>query len=176
MRNTLLSCAAGLAFYIGAVIPAQALDHNLQFSGTLVSEPCTLDPQTTDLDVNFQSIVRGSFFLYTRTSSVPFTINLTGCDVTLGDKVTITFAGTESSALPGYLAVTGAATGVAIGMETPEGTPLPFNKPTPEYTLSPGTNSLTLHAFLQGEPDAIAQQTITSGDFTATATFELNYP
>lgn len=72
--------------------------------------------------------------------------------------------------------MTGQATGVAIGMEKPDGTPLPFNKATPGYTLVNGTNDITLQAYVIGEPNAITAQTIAAGDFTATATFELAYP
>lgn len=155
---------------------AQALENNLHFSGALVSEPCNLEPQDSELSVSFGSVVEKYLYLNTRTKSVPFTINLKDCDTRLGDKVVLTFKGTENGALPGLLAVTGSATGIAIGMETSDGTALPFNQPTPEYTLTNGANSLVLQAYVQGEPEAIAQQKITPGDFTAAATFELAYP
>ncbi|MNT57266.1 Major MR/P fimbria protein precursor [compost metagenome] len=61
-------------------------------------------------------------------------------------------------------------------METPEGAALPFNQPTPEYAIANGSNKLTIQAYVQGEPIAIAQQAIMPGDFSATATFELTYP
>jgi len=155
---------------------AQALDNNLHFSGALVSEPCNLDPQTSDISVDFGTVVEKYLYQNTRTLGVPFVVNLTDCDISLGNKVTMTFKGTENSALPGLLVTTGAATGIAIGMETPEGTALPFNEPTPEYALATGSNQFTLQAYVQGEPAAITQQTITPGDFSAAATFELAYP
>ncbi|WP_051390660.1 fimbrial protein [Franconibacter pulveris 1160] len=155
---------------------AQATDNNLHFSGALVSEPCNLDPQNSDIVVDFGSIVEKYLYQNTRTKSEPFVVKLTDCDTNIGSKVTLTFKGTESTALPGLLAVTGAATGIAIGMESSEGSALPFNQPTPEYILSKGTNNFILGVYVQGEPSAISQQTIISGDFTATATFELAYP
>lgn len=170
-------CALSVALLAAInVNEAQALDNNLHFSGTLVSEPCNLDPQTSDITVDFSSVVEKYLYQNTRTLGVPFVVNLTDCDISLGNKVTMTFKGTESSVLPGLLAVTGTAKGIAIGMETPEGTKLPFNQPTPEYALVTGSNQFILHAYVQGEPVAIAQQTITPGDFSATATFELAYP
>lgn len=170
-------CVLSLALLAAInVNEARALDNNLHFSGSLVSEPCNLDPQTSDITVDFSSVVEKYLYQNTRTQGMPFVVNLTDCDISLGNKVTMTFKGTENSALPGLLAVTGTAKGIAIGMETPEGTALPFNQPTPEYAITTGNNQITLQAYVQGEPVAIAQKTITPGDFSATATFELAYP
>ena len=170
-------CALSLALLAAInVNEAQALDNNLHFSGALVSEPCNLDPETSDITVDFSSVVAKYLYQNTRTLGVPFVVNLTDCDMSLGNRVTMTFKGTENSILPGLLAVTGTAKGIAIGMETPEGVALPFNLPTPEYAIANGSNQLTLQAYVQGEPIAIAQQAIMPGDFSATATFELTYP
>lgn len=168
-------CALGLMTSLGAS-SVHALDSNVHFSGTLVSEPCNLDPQTSDITVDFQSVVAKYLYLNTRTKSIPFVINLTDCDISVGNKATVIFKGTESAALPGELAVTGAATGIAIGMETPDGDALPFNQSTPASLLTAGTTQLTFMAFVIGEPIAISNQKITPGDFSATATFELTYP
>ena len=177
MKRTLSAGALGLVLLAsGSLNEAQAVENNLHFSGALVSEPCNLDPQTTDFIVDFGTVVDKYLYLNTRTKSLPVVVNLTDCDISLGNKAILTFKGDENSALPGLLAVTGAATGIAIGMETADGTALPFNQPAPEFTLANGTNRLTLQAYVQGEPAAIMQQTITPGDFSATATFELAYP
>lgn len=177
MKSMMNPLRAGILLcLLASATPAQAIDENLKFSGTLVSEPCELDPQTTSLAVDFKSVVVKNLYQYTRTNSVPLTINLTGCDTSLGSLVTITFTGTESTALPGLLAVEGAATGIAIGMENQDATRLPLNSPSPQLTLAEGTNSFTINAYVTGEPAAIANKTITPGDFTATATFEIAYP
>lgn len=157
------------------IAPVGAAENNLKFGGTLVSDPCELDPATSELTVDFGTVIKKGLYLHERTNAVPFTINLIGCDTALGNKVTITLSGTESTALPGALAVAG-ATGIAIGLENAGGTPLAFNQPTPVYTLASGTNSFTLQAYVAGEPDAIQTQSITTGDFNATATFEMAYP
>lgn len=157
------------------IAPVHALDNNLKFGGTLVSDPCELDPMTSDLTVDFGTVIKKGLYLHSRTNAKPFTINLIACDTALGNEMTLTFSGTESATLPGALAVTG-ATGIAIGLENPDGTPLSFNKPTSVYTLANGSNSFTLEAYVAGEPDAIQAQSITTGDFSATATFEMAYP
>lgn len=152
-----------------------AVENNLNFSGALVSEPCELDPATSDLTVDFKTIIVKSLYINSRTNSIPFTINLINCDISLGNQVTMTFKGTESQALPGFLAVTGSASGIAIGLEQQNGIPLPINKPSPELALNNGVTSFTLNAWVEGEPDAIKNSSISTGNFSATATFEMAY-
>lgn len=159
------------------VFSTQAKDDNLHFQGVLVSEPCTLDPNTTNIVLDFGTIVDKYLYSYTRTNSQPFTIRLLDCDTTLGSQVIMNFRGTESSELPGLLALSGGlASGVAIGMEMSDGMPLPFNRPTPGFQLVNGTTDVTLKAFVQGEPSALMNHNLGHGEFTAMATFELDYP
>lgn len=153
-------------------------DISYTFTGKfmLSNSPCKLDPQTTDLTVDFQSVIEKDLYLYNRTKSIPLTINLTGCDTTVNNQVTFTFKGTESTKSPGLLAVTGGATGIAVGLEYQDGTAMPINKASSEITLAGGNNSITFLAYVIGEPDAIQQQSITPGAFSVTATFEMSYP
>ncbi|OKB66623.1 exotoxin [Serratia marcescens] len=156
---------------------AQAKDNNLHFDGTLVADPCVLDPKTTDIRLDFGTVVDKYLYLNTRTHSQPFVINLIECDTSLGDTVIMTFKGAESKELPGLLALTsGPAAGIAIGMELDDGHPLPFNKPTPGFALRDGETQLRLRGYVQGEPSALQSHRIGRGEFTAVATFELNYP
>ncbi|MGL4429829.1 MAG: fimbrial protein [Silvania sp.] len=176
MRHKYRLTMFAFLFCTAAVIsPAQAVDNNLSFNGTLVSEPCDLDPATTDITVDFGTVIEKYLYLNTRTNSKPFVINLINCDISLGNQVAITFKGTESAALPGLLAITGSAKGAAIGMEMPDGTPLPINQPTPPLTLNSGTSSYAFQAYVEGEPDEIKNQSIVPGVFSAIATFEMNY-
>ncbi len=154
-----------------------ATTDNLRFDGTLVAEPCELDPKTTDISLDFGTVVDKYLYLNTRTQSKPITLRLLECDLSLGNMVSLTFKGTESVALPGLLALTqGTASGIAIGMERPDGTALPINKATPLQALTAGTNTLTLMNYVQGEPTALKDHGIVVGDFTAIATFALDYP
>ncbi|WPU21980.1 fimbrial protein [Cedecea neteri] len=159
---------------VGAVV---AKDNNLHFDGTLVADPCMLDPKTTDIQLDFGEVVDRYLYLNTRTHSQPFTINLIECDTRLGNSVLMTFKGTESSELPGLLALsTGPASGIAIGMELDDGTPLPFNKATPKFALQDNSTALRFRGYVQGEPTAIKNHGIGRGNFTAVATFEIEYP
>lgn len=169
-----LTIASVLAI-TGVLSQAQAVENNLNFSGTLVSEPCDLDPSTTDITVDFKSVVEKYLYLNTRTNSVPFTINLINCDISIQNSVTFSFTGTEDSELPGLLNVTGTASGIAIGIEKNDGTPIPLNIATPAYQLANGSNTFSFQAYVEGEPKAIAEQSIIAGSFSSIATFEMNY-
>ncbi|WP_342212335.1 fimbrial protein [Citrobacter sp. NCU1] len=105
----------------------------------------------------------------------PFTINLINCDNSIQKSVTFLFNGNESPALPGLLAVTGAASGFAIGIEKSDGTMIPINTTMSPYQLSNGTNSFELQAYVKVEPDAINNHSIIPGDFSSVATFEMIY-
>lgn len=165
-----------LTLLMAAGVQAATTD-NLRFDGTLVAEPCELDPKTTDISLDFGTVIDKYLYLNTRTHSKPLTIRLLGCDLSLGKTVSLTFKGTESVTLPGLLAVNaGGAGGIAIGMEMTDGTPLPINKATPLMVLTKDTTTLTLMNYVQGEPAAIKDHKIVTGDFTAVATFALDYP
>nr|WP_236720708.1 fimbrial protein [Serratia marcescens] len=149
----------------------------MRLHGALVAEPCVIPPGDETLVLDFDTVLDKYLYLNTRTPGQAFALNLTQCDLSLGRTVKVTFNGTESIALPGMLALDGGsqANGIAIGMETPEGQPLPVNKAGKAQALVSGTNILTIHAYVQGEPDALARKMITRGPFSATATFSLEY-
>lgn len=78
-----------------------------------------------------------------------------------GKTVKVTFSGTENPSLKGLLAIDGGskASGIAIGMETQGGQPLPLNKAGEGYRLVAGNNTLTVLAYVQG-----SQRRLPSGE------------
>lgn len=164
--SALLSASAAL----------QAAD-NLNITGALVSEPCELGPDGATLKVSFGTVPDKTLYSETRTKGIPLNVNLINCDLSLGTQATLTFTGRESLLMPGFLVTTGTGSpGVVIGLEQPDGTPVPFNQTSPAYILTDEKNTLSLLAFVAAEPDAIKNNSLTPGDFTATATFEVGYP
>ncbi|MGE2250072.1 fimbrial protein [Serratia marcescens] len=152
-------------------------DNNLYLHGALVAEPCVISPGDEEIPLDFGTIIDKYLYLNTRTQGQAFLIHLEECDLTLGKMVSVTFTGTESIALPGLLALDGSseATGIAIGLETPAAKPLRLNKVSDKALLQDGANTIALKAYIQGEPDAIANKTIGRGAFSAAATFNLEY-
>lgn len=169
----LLSLTAGLG---GLSSVSLAVD-NVRFRGALVADPCTLRVTDENININFGSIVEKYLYLNTRTLGVPLVLHLDDCDLSLGNMVKLTFSGTENSRLNGLLAISGASqtSGIGIGIETQQGNKVAINTGSYNQGLISGNNTISLRTYVQGEPDAISQKTINPGDFTASATFLLEY-
>jgi type 1 fimbria pilin len=172
---TALLLAQVLAVASPSVMAAN--ENNVHLYGALVAEPCVIPPGDEEIHLDFGTIIDKYLYLNTRTLGQGFEIRLAECDLTLGKTVSVSFIGTENSALPGLLAIDGSstATGIAIGLETPEAKPLPLNKVSDKLLLQGGGNIIALQAYVQGEPKAITEQTIGRGPFNAVATFSLEY-
>jgi len=152
-------------------------EDNMHFYGNLVQEPCVISDKDANIPLDFGAVIDKELYTHTRTSGQPFTIHLSECDLSIGKTVKITFLGEENNKITGLLEIAknSQASGIAIGMETLKGVLLPINKVGEKYTLEGGSNSITLMAYLQGEPDAIKNHTIERGPFNAIATFNLEY-
>lgn len=152
-------------------------EDNLHFSGALVAEPCVIPSGEENISLEFGSVIDKYLYQYHRTHSQTFTLHLTQCDPSVAKTVSVTFHGTESLPLPGLLALDAgsSATGIALGLETTKGAAIPINQSTPAVPLTAGENWLSWQAYVQGEPKALKERTITPGEFSATATFELAY-
>lgn len=168
--------AALLLAQMLTVTPTKAVD-NVRFYGALVAEPCVIAPGAEDIQLDFGTIIDRYLYLNTRTPGQAFEIRLMDCDLSVGTLVTVTFTGTENAALPGLLAIdgSGGARGIAIGLETPDSTPLPINQAGGKIPLVSGRNVIALKAYVRGEPEAIRNQSIAFGTFGSTATFKLEY-
>ncbi|MBC3211562.1 fimbrial protein [Serratia fonticola] len=150
---------------------------NMRLHGALVAEPCVIPPGDETVVLDFDTVFDKYLYMNTRTHGQAFKLHLAQCDLSLGKTVRVTFSGNESAALPGLLALNGAsqASGIAIGMETAQGEPLPINQQGKAQALVSGTNTLTAQAYVQGEPDALKYKTIERGPFSAVVTFSLEY-
>ena len=157
--------------------PLSLAADNMRLHGALVAEPCVIPPGDETVVLDFDTVIDKYLYLNTRTHGQAFKLHLAQCDLSLGKTVRVTFSGNESAAMPGLLALNGAsqASGIAIGMETPQGEPLPVNQPGKAQALVSGTNILTARAYVQGEPEALKHKTIERGPFSAVATFSLEY-
>ncbi|ATM76049.1 MULTISPECIES: fimbrial protein [Serratia] len=151
---------------------------NLHFRGALVAEPCVIPPGEESIQLDFGTVIDKYLYLNQRTHGQQFAIPLAECDLTLGSTgVRVTFRGNENVSLPGLLALDAAsqASGIAIGLEAADGKPLPLNHAGERYLLAKGSNLMVFKAYVQGEPEALAEKTINRGPFNAVATFSLEY-
>ncbi|SDU99619.1 fimbrial protein [Pseudomonas mucidolens] len=169
-----LSAWVTASLWLSAV---QAAEDNLYFSGTLVNEPCVLDERDELIKLDFKSVIDKDLYLNGRTRGNLIDLHLKNCDLDVGKRmVSITFNGNESSALPGLLVLQSASVqGLLVGLETTGGEALPLNKSHRMGELSSGNNLVSFNAYLQGEPEVLANRALGLGDFEASLTFALSY-
>lgn len=171
----------GIAVFLISILTAGSVsaagENNVHLYGSLVAEPCVIPPGKGDIMLDFSSLTDEYLYQHTRTPGWQFEIHLAECDLSVGSAVKVTFLGPENPVLAGMLAIDGGseASGIAIGLETGEGKPLPINKAIPQVMLQPGSNVIALKAYVQGEPQAITGRAITRGMYRAVATFSLEY-
>ena len=168
---------AALVLALSLAADTKAAD-NLSFKGNLVQEACTLRPGDEAVTLELWVVTSKHLYINTRSQGKDFRLHLENCDTTIGATVSITFGGRENTALPGMLALDGGsgASGIGVGIETPSNKPLPLNSPSDAQVLIDGSNVIALKAFVQGEPQAISDQTIGQGAYRVTSTFTLDYP
>ncbi|CAM2736774.1 Pilin (type 1 fimbria component protein) [Pseudomonas gessardii] len=170
---------AGLALLLSVgLIPKGLAADNLRIKGNLVEEACTIRPGDEAITLELWDLTSKHLYINTRSQGKGFKLHLEDCNTTVGNTVTITFGGRENPALPGLLALDAGsgASGIGVGIETPGNKPLPLNTVSDEQVLSDGSNVIELKAYVQGEPNAIRDQTIGHGPYTVTSTFTLDYP
>ncbi|MNG11104.1 Fimbrial adapter PapK precursor [compost metagenome] len=155
----------------------QAAEDNLYFSGTLVNEPCVLAEEDELIKLDFKSVIDKDLYLNGRTKGRPIELRLKNCDLDVGKRmVSITFSGNESSEPPGLLVLQSTTVqGLLVGLETTGGTALPLHKSHRMGELASGDNLISFNAYLQGEPETIANRSLGLGDFEASMTFALSY-
>lgn len=153
---------------------------NMRFYGELVDDPCVINPGDETVILTFGNIPDNVFYTGVgRTNSQGFEIHLSECDLSINKKVSVTFKGDENQAMvgKGFLALSPSsnASGIAIGLEDANGSPLRINQQSSSIALDPGSSVLKFSAFIQAEPAAIANHSIKRGSFSAVAIFHLNY-
>ncbi|EHB7662592.1 TPA: fimbrial protein [Escherichia coli] len=169
--RTLLSI---LLVWGALLLPAQAND-NLHFFGNLLMGICTPVVQNGVMDeIDFGRLDADIFRSGNKESPrVPVVLQLTGCEMSL-TTVTVTLSGTEATGMNGYLALdpTSQASGVAIGLETPDGAPVYINDTVgANFALTPPETTLSLNAWVK----AIAGQELVVGTFTSIMTVQFEY-
>lgn len=161
--------------------PVQAVDQGLeiQMKGNLLEDACTVNEGDTNLQVALRTVTDKDLYENTRGPATAFQIRLEECDPGVAENVRISFSGTASEGLPGYLAVSGVEgnMGFAIGIETPAGIMLKLNdiNSAHELAVQEGMTIIALQAFLQAEPLAVTNKNIKLGEYNSTATFMLEY-
>lgn len=144
-------------------------DTDVEFSGTLVADPCQIEMDSLEQEINFGNIAAKTFINHNYSVAKSFSIHLTECDLSLGNQVSVTFLGEEDSTHPGTLAVTGSAKGISIRMTDSEGRLVAPNEAQPVSGLHAGDTILEYQARIQAQDFS----QVSEGDFSAVTTFVL---
>lgn len=148
----------------------------INYKGTLIALPCTIEPGTEDPWYYLGVTPTKSLYRFTRTSGLLITFELKDCDTSLGSTVKASFSGPVNS--EGLLQFTpeSEAKGAGIGLEYLDGRSIPIDGTT-DYAvpLTDGDMLIRLKAYVQGERQALANKSLVAGDFTAIMTYTLSY-
>ena len=176
MGKRIINLSLWIAF--GLWLPAAAAEEdNLFFSGTLMSEPCVLDADDEQYELDFERVIDKDIYINGRTLGKPITLRLKNCQLGFGkDKVNITFSGNASIDPPGLLVVQGSEVqGLLVGLETTNGDPLQLHTTYDMGTLVKGANQIKFNAYLQGTPKALAARSIGLGAFNSALNITVGY-
>lgn len=174
MKTVILSI---IMYSLVLSLHSQAAESDINFRGTLISEPCTVTEN--DIVIDFGTIPNKNFYDYMppRTWLKSFQVALKDCDLSLGNQVKVMFTGMEDAEQHGRLAVTGIGVkNIAVGIQGINGKDIPINKQTESYPLSAGTTILKFKSYIQASSAGIKNHAVGLGSFEATASFVLEYP
>jgi len=164
-----------LLFFVFSM-PLKA-NSDVSFSGTLVEEPCLLDPNDSAFELDMGTVIAKMLYSHTRMPGKPFSLHLLECDLSLGNTISITFLGTEDLEQPGLIALGAGSTakGVALGIETPQNILIPVNKPSVAQPLQEGANTLSLQYFISASKSSLENKLIKPGTVNYVMPFALEY-
>lgn len=174
--------SVGVALWLCSALPltAQAANSNdIQYSGTLIALPCTVDPIYENFGVNFGGNINSRDLVdgQRRYSQQDILFHLTDCDTSLGNTISAKFSGVSTTA-NGLLNVDAGsqASGIAVGLETSGGVALPINNAQvdPVIPITQGEMTIRIRSYLQAVEGATVES-IDPGFFQATLTYTLIY-
>lgn len=149
---------------------------NMTINGTVLPSSCDIDDSSQTQSINLGTFSANTFSSAGDVSpDVPLDIKLTGC----GDSIvgaTLTFSGNADTGNSNLLALsdtTGTgmlASGVGVEIKDSNGTAIPLNTASKQYSLSAGDNTLSflLHYKSTTVP-------VTAGYATAVMYFDVDY-
>lgn len=177
MKLNKIMLATVVALGLSSVANAAGTAGNgvINFSGDIVTAPCTIDSETLEVSMGMVSSNALADGGYGPTS--PIDITLQDCDITDQTGVKVTFTGTAAGTSSNTLAIGGQASGAGIQILSGE-TPVILNTPTANISLNAGNNLLRFNARMVGlmtNDETPVGQNIVPGDFNAVANFSMAY-
>lgn len=170
MKKTLKTISASSVLLL-TVHSVCADDIRINFSGKLIVPPCNLSIESPEQTVQLGTFDKRELISAGKSHATPFHITVNTCET--ASALSISFSGQPEPLLGGALAINGAASGVAIGLEQANNKPIAINTDTLTYPLSGATQErLSFNAYLLKLKD----KGIVSGNFTALVNVSVSYP
>ncbi|MBN6028875.1 fimbrial protein [Pantoea ananatis] len=145
---------------------------DVEFSGTLIAEPCQIDSDSEDMTIEFGAIAAKTFIDHTESAPKRFSFRLRECDPAISSQVIITFNGNSSSQNADYFAVNGVSENIALKIVDATGKIAKPGKKQEKRDLEKGD------AEFQWQANVVrtSGDEITFGDFYSTVNIALEYP
>jgi len=147
-------------------------DTDVEFSGTLIAEPCQIDSDSEDMTIEFGAIAAKTFIDHAESAPKRFSVWLRECDLELGSQVMVTFNGNKNSENADYFAVNGLSKDIALKIVDGEGDIVKSGKQQEKQELNKGDTELQWQASIIHTSD----DDVIPGDFYSTVNFLLEYP
>jgi len=170
-KTSALLLAMGL-FSMGTAQAADQGGGTVTFSGSLIEAPCSVDPDSKDLNVPMGQVTTAALKSQGTAAPVRFEIKLNDCQ-NMTQKVKVKFTGIADSKDPKLLGLQdGTAEGAGIKLMNDNGSQIDLNTGlSSEVSLTP-TTIISLQAALKGSG---TDAELKAGDFTSVANFALQY-
>ncbi|MCF5722321.1 fimbrial protein [Pseudomonas syringae] len=190
MLNTLskFTLACGACWLLASTC-AQAADGQIEFTGTVTDNACTIKTGDANKSVTLDPVRIADFgpTVGAVAKEKAFSISLDNCSIATKSNVAITFSGQQDRNDPTLLGLTGEnqVRGVAIQIaDTRTGNKVPLNQATADYDLRAQSNTFdftaayvrTIADTTSGEgADAVTTSGIGTGQVYALASFDVTY-
>ncbi|EKS7792288.1 type 1 fimbrial protein [Edwardsiella piscicida] len=175
MMKTLFFKAAGAMTIALVTFGTQAASGQgvVNFSGTVITAPCGISPESADQSIDFGQISKSHLEAGGISVKKNLDIKLVGCDATAlaqTGSANVTFTGVTITGAPTELGTTG-STGTAIVISSEDGRLVSFGNAGSAQKLKVGDNLLRYSAWVKTATGG----TLAEGDFASVANFNITY-
>ncbi|WP_369308946.1 fimbrial protein [Providencia rettgeri] len=146
--------------------------NTVNYEGTLFNLACVIDEEIP-VFVDMGTITDKQLYKNGHSVAKNFTLTLKNCDPALANSVKITLNGTAVSVTPdGYLAFDASSVAkgavISISDDSLSRGHIPMGSPLPAKPIESGTMRIPLYASVVATPEALENQSLVPGSFTAT--------
>ncbi|HAY0228463.1 TPA: type 1 fimbrial protein [Escherichia coli] len=175
MFKTVMAGAVAMALVSFGANAANQGQGVVNFKGTVIDAPCGIDPDSADQSIDFGQISKSHLNADGISVKKDLDIKLVNCDFSAADAkktVSVAFSGTTVNNATEELGTAG-DTGTAVVISASDGSLVKFDGATTSNgtQLLEGDNTLRYSTWVKKATGG----TVTEGDFTAVAHFNLTY-